>query len=473
MRSICLTLPTNRHCPDTVTALGEEAAYAADHFDIDVHLLVLDSCPPADRAAHAAALRHLPAHPRITAHHLDEAAQRDFLTRVTARSGSAKPDLLLDLMLPDGLSYGACTNRAFLIASALGCRSVHRRDSDCTYQVLDGEKIFPIHHELASLGKPASEAAAAVSETVLAPAHAHRPVSMVGSSFIGEPSVDIAEIEQLDEGVYHDVVSLWGPVDQSDEQKRELVDESFKGAGTDPFTGDHSTLTLVDPMRVDMSNIGFHHEVYERVPLPPATDTIGSDYFLIHLVHDAALPGVLHNRNIENYYTPYRRTDAGFRAYQTRFVKFLLSMLYFNFVYERMGAAGPALLDEHEHVRGDTVSGFLRESTGLDRTDNIWRLDRVSTAYRKLGGRYAEFAELMDARRGRLLDEARQDTEDFALLIDAWPALVGAAREAGLGSAGGMGRTNGLGRTDGLGSASGLGRTDGLGSAGGLGSADG
>ncbi|CAM5703244.1 hypothetical protein SVIOM342S_01614 [Streptomyces violaceorubidus] len=143
MRSICLTLPTNRHCPDTVAALGEEAAYAADHFDIDVHLLVLDSCPPADRAAHAAALRRLPAHPRITAHHLDEAAQRDFLTRVTARSGSAKPELLLDLMLPDGLSYGACTNRAFLIAAALGCESVHRRDSDSRYQSVDGRTVYP------------------------------------------------------------------------------------------------------------------------------------------------------------------------------------------------------------------------------------------------------------------------------------------------------------------------------------------
>ncbi|UXI83286.1 DUF6271 family protein, partial [Streptomyces vinaceusdrappus] len=56
MRSICLTLPTNRHCPDTIAALGEEAAHAVAHFDIDVHLLVLDSCPPPERAAHAEAL---------------------------------------------------------------------------------------------------------------------------------------------------------------------------------------------------------------------------------------------------------------------------------------------------------------------------------------------------------------------------------------------------------------------------------
>jgi hypothetical protein len=432
---ICLSLPTNRACSAAITGLGEEAAYAVRTFGVEVHLLILDSCDEATRAEHARVVAGLPATPGVVVHHLDEEQQRTFLRRAIERSGAADGERMLDLMLPADLSYGACTNRAFLIAAALGCSAVLRRDSDCSYQVFDGEQVFPVHHELASLGRPATEAVAAVTETDLAEDHAHRTVSMVGASFIGEPSVDIAEIERLDAGVYHDVVSLWGPVDWSEEQKRQLVEESFKGAGTAPFTGDHSTLTRVDPMRVDMSNIGFHHDVYERIPLPPATDTIGSDYFLIHVVYDAALPGVLHNRHIENYYTPYRRTDEGFRAYQMRFVKFLLSMLYLNHVYARMGSAGPELLDEQEHVRGDAIAAFLRESTGLDRTENIWRLDRVGTSYRKLGGRYAEFADLMDARREQLLDEACRDTEDFAVLIDAWPALVRGAREAGLGSA--------------------------------------
>ncbi|MFH8439884.1 DUF6271 family protein [Streptomyces sp. NPDC018026] len=430
MRGICLTLPTNRHCPDTVTALGEEAAYAADHFDIDVHLLVLDSCPPEERAAHAAALRRLPAHPRITAHHLDEAAQRDFLTRVAARSQSAKPELLLDLMLPDGLSYGACTNRAFLIAAALGCESVHRRDSDSRYQSVDGRTVFPVHHELLSLGERAADAAAGVTEPVaLDNDLRERRVAMVGSSFVGELSVDIAQIRDADPAVYHDVVSLWAPEGWSAEQKRALVEESFTGAGTEPFTADHSLLTVVDPMRVDMCNIAFHGPtVSERVPLPPARDTIGSDYFLIHLVHDARLPGVLHNRNIVNYYTGERRTGSGFLAYQTRFVKFLLSMLYFHHVYDRMAEAGDALLDEHGRVRPGTVAALARESTGLDTAENVRRLDALDTAYRRLGGRYADFADLLAGRRARLLDEARGDMADFALLTEAWESMVAAAR---------------------------------------------
>ncbi|WP_399890901.1 DUF6271 family protein [Streptomyces sp. BBFR51] len=429
MRSICLTLPTNRPCPETIAALGEEAAHAADHFDIDVHVLVLDSCPPPDHAAHAAALRRLPAHPRITAHHLDEAAQRDFLTRVTAHSGSAKPELLLDLMLPDGLSYGACTNRAFLIAAALGCDSVHRRDSDSRYQSVAGRTVFPVHHELLSLGARAADAVPGVTESTLPGPLLERRVAMVGSSFVGEPSVDIAQIRDADPGVYHDVVSLWAPEGWSAEQKRELVEESFTGAGTHPFTADHSLLTVVDPMRVDMCNIAFHGDtITERVPLPPARDTIGSDYFLIHLVHDARLPGVLHNRNIVNYYTGERRTGPGFLAYQTRFAKFLLSMLYFHFVYDRMAEAGDALLDEHGRARPAGVAALARESTGLDTAENVRRLDALDTAYRRLGGRYADFADLLAGRRARLLDEARGDMADFALLTEAWEGMVAAAK---------------------------------------------
>ncbi|MGW4911733.1 DUF6271 family protein [Streptomyces sp. NPDC004270] len=427
MRRICLTLPTNRPCSATIAAVAEEAAYAAEHFDTEVHLLILDSCTAAVRAEHAEAVRRIPEDPRIVVHHLDEDRQRDFLRRAIDRAAVMKPDLLLDLMLPAGVSYGACTNRAFLIAAALGCESVHRRDSDSRYQTVNGDNVFPVHHELLSLGRRAADAAPEVTENALAVGHMNKRVAMVGSSFVGELSVDIGEILRIDPAVYHDVVGLWAPAHWSDEQRRQLVDESFRGAGSDAFTTDHSVLALVDPMRVDMCNISFHG-VHERVPLPPATDTIGSDYFLIHLVHDAALPGVLHNRNIVNFYTGERRTDSGLIAYQLRFVKFLLSMLYFNFIYDEMARAGGRLLDDQGQVRASAVARLAWESARLDPGENVRRLDVLDSAYRKLGGRYAEFADLLGQRREGLLDEARGDIEDFALLTEAWEPLVRAAR---------------------------------------------
>ncbi|MET9534309.1 DUF6271 family protein [Streptomyces sp. NPDC006649] len=432
MQRICLTLPTNRGCAATISSLRAEAQYAAEHFGVEVRLLILDSSGEQDFAEHAKVAGEATGTPQVIVHHLGEAEQRTLLRQFISGADVPKPDLLLDLMLPSGVSYGACTNRAFLFAAALGCESLHRRDSDSTYQVLDGEPVFPVHHELLSLGKRAIDAVDGVSETRLDPAHAQRTVSLVGSSFVGELSVDISEIQRLDPAVYHDVVSLWAPREWPDEAKRQLVAEAFTGAGTDPFTGDRSAVGPVDPMRVDMCNVSFHREVYERVPLPPATDTIGSDYFLLHLVHDAGLPGVLHNRHIVNFYTGERRTDAGFMAYQLRLVKFFLSMLYFNSVYGRMAAAGGALLDDRLRLRADPVAAFVRDSSWLDREENEERLRVIDRSYRKLGGRYAEFADVLAARGDRLLNEAQRDMEDFALLIEAWEPLMRVSREAGI-----------------------------------------
>ncbi len=365
MRRVCLTLPTNRAATATVAAMLDEAAYAVDAFDVAVHLLILDSSEEADHAAHAAVLHAAATSRNVVVWHLDERRQRDFLLRVIDAAGVRKPDLMLDLMLPAELSYGACTNRAFLIASALGCESVHRRDSDSRYQTFNDTKVFPIHHELMSLGRTAAAAADGVTETDLDAGLSQRPVVLVGGSFVGELSVDIGEIQRIDPDVYHDVVSLWAPGDWTDEQKRELVDESFRGAGTEPFDGDHSVLTVVDPMRVDMCNVAFHR-VHEEIPLPPAVNTIGSDYFLLHLVHAAKLPGVLHNRDIENFYTPERRTDSGFERYQLRLAKFFLSMLYLHEVYRRMADAGDALLAEDGRVRVAVIADLVHDSTALD-----------------------------------------------------------------------------------------------------------
>ncbi|MBE1574369.1 DUF6271 family protein [Amycolatopsis roodepoortensis] len=431
MRKICLTLPTNRACADTLSAVIEEARYAVERFDVEVRVLVLDSSDAHDFAAHAQVVRAARRVPKVSLWHLDEAYQRSFLNGVIRRAGLDRQSRLPGLMLPAGVSYGACTNRAFLFGAALGCESVHRRDSDSRYQVVDDAKVFPIHHELASLGKSAADAAPGVSESELDPGLAERPVVLVGGSFVGEPSVDIEEIHRLDEDVYYDIVSLWAPAHASEEEKRNLVKESFRGSGAGPFARDHSTLTVLDPMRVDMCNIGFSR-VHEQIPLLPATDTIGSDYFLLHVVHAAGLPAVQHNRDIMNFHTPERRTESGFVGYQLRLVKFFLSMQYLNFIYGRMKTAGESLCDERDHVRASAISAVVRESLELDDEENVLRLDCLQRGYRKLGGKYTKLAEILASRGSHLLSEARQDIADFALLIDHWERLMSASREADL-----------------------------------------
>ncbi|MDX5571607.1 DUF6271 family protein [Streptomyces sp. ID01-9D] len=434
MRRACLTLPTHRACSGTIAAIGEEAAYGAREFGVEVHLLILDSSPEPVLAEHRAAVAALPASPGVTVHHLDEDEQRAFLSEVTERSGApaAVADRLLDLMLPSGVSYGACTNRAFLVAQALGCTSVHRRDSDSRYQHLDGEPVFPLHQELAHLGRRADDVRKSATRSKLPPGSDDRRVAVAGGSFVGEMSVDVAEIRELDPDTYGELIGLSLPEGYPEFVRKHLIDESFRGAGNGMFDGDRTTLAPISPMRVDMCNIALDHEVYRRIPLPPATDTIGSDYFLLHLAHDARLPGLQHNRHIVNFHTAERRTDDGFLAYQLRFAKFLLAKTYLNAVYGRTAKAGDALLDAGGHIRASVVAGFVRDSIDLDRTEVARRLDVIDRAYRRLGGRYPTVADTLAENSGRLLDEARDDMADFALLMDHWEALSGASAEAGL-----------------------------------------
>ncbi|MFJ9458967.1 DUF6271 family protein [Kitasatospora sp. NPDC101447] len=432
MRRICLALPTMRPCAGTIADLAEEAAHAVANFGVEVHLLVLDTNDAAGFAENAGAVAALAPAPGVVVHHLGEARQRTFLRRVTERSGAPDPDLLLDLMLPPAVAYGACTNRLFLAAAALGCTSVHQRNDDADFQTVDGRKVFPIHHELLSLGRPAGEAAAVVTRSELDPADADKPVVLVGGSFIGELSVDVGEIRELDPAVYHDVVGLWAPPLWSEEDRNAVVEASFSGAGAEPFTADDSVLGVPDIWHVDMCNIALDRRVYELLPLLPSTETIGSDYFLSHVVLDAGLPGVVHNRHIVNYYTPERRTGPGFVAYQLRFVKFLLSMLYLYPVYGEMMDLGGALLDDRHGLRVEPILDSVRRSAHWDRSRNEHCLDVLDRSYRKLGGKYAELADVVAGRRQRLLDEAQQDVERWAVLIEAWAALVAAARAEGL-----------------------------------------
>ncbi|MFE6228983.1 DUF6271 family protein [Streptomyces sp. NPDC057854] len=424
MRRVCLTLPTHRACTATIAAVAEEAAYGAREFGAEVHLLVLDSSASADLAAHRAAVAALPPAPGVVVHHLDEDDQRAFLRAVLATAGLPGADRLLDLMLPAGVSYGACTNRAFLLAEALGCASVHRRDSDSRYQLRDGAPVFPIHHELTALGRRAADLTGTVGRSRLDPACADRTVVLAGASFIGAPSVDVAELRARDPEAYREVVGLSVSSRHPEIWRRNLIDEAFRGAGTAPFTTDLTTLTLVSPTRVDMCNVALGREVYGRVPLPPAPDTIGTDYFLLHLVHSARLPGVLHNRHIVNYHTGERRSDDGFLAYQLRFAKYLLATAHLDAVYAGLSAAGDALLDPAGRLRPAAVAALVRDSTLIDPAGNEERLDVLDRRYRSLGGRYATAAGLFAARRARLIAEARAGMADFALLVDAWAALT-------------------------------------------------
>ncbi|MFT5758460.1 MAG: hypothetical protein ACI9LM_003202 [Alteromonadaceae bacterium] len=424
MNKICLALPTNRECADTIRLLFKEAIYAAAEFKVKVCLLIIDTSQKADTEKNLIAIEQLDITSKVEVKHFDKEQQQKHFITLFNLLPFADEVKLLDLMLPEDVSYGACTNRAFLLAASLACESVHRRDSDCHYQVVNTKTIFPIHQELLSLGKIANTITHDSILSQLSIQQKNMPVAMVAASFIGELSVDISDIKQLNPSIYSDVVSLWAEKNTSKEHQELLVEHSFKGAGDSAFTADQARLGQVDPMLVDMCNISFHG-IHEVVPLPPAKDTIGSDYFLIHLVYHAQLPSVVHNRHIENYYTPERKTYDGFIKYQRRFLKFMLSMPYFHKAYELMSLAGSdKLLGVCNKLDNAEVCKVIAGAITIDNEHCHYVFDEIIKNYQLLGGRYQQLANALSQEKEVLIIQAKRDMEDYHYLSKLWPQLI-------------------------------------------------
>lgn len=432
MNRICLALPTNRQCAETIALLHQEAEYAFSTFNIPVCLLIIDTSDEQALAANLAMVTSLETHQGVEVVHVDKHQQTQFLSTLCQAVTADESQRLLDLLLPEGVSYGACTNRAFLLAAALGCDSVHRRDSDCDYQLHQGNIVFPVHQELLALGKTAATVQDPSISNALSDAQRALPVSMVAASFIGEMSVDIEEIRQLSPSVYHNVVKLWAEQGASEQEQSQLVEQSFKGAGTQAFSEDKASLGRADPMLVDMCNISFYG-VHEKAPLPPAKDTIGSDYFLIHLVYHSALPALVHNRHITNFYTPERKTDEGFIRYQRRFIKFMLSMPYLHCAYKLMAAAGADnLLTPEQQINNAQVCHIIESTLNIDNTHCHVVFDQIIKNYTRLGGRYKALTNLLTDEKDSLIQQARTDMEDYLYLSRNWIQLINLAKESGL-----------------------------------------
>ncbi|WP_428751458.1 DUF6271 family protein [Vibrio cionasavignyae] len=426
MKKICLCLPTNRECASTIELLYRESLSAIDHFMVEIKLLVLDTSIGEAAIKNRNAVNEIRPTDKVEVIYLDESSQRAFLSRI-AKKAQIPEDRFQSLMLPKSVSYGACTNRAFIIASALGCSSIHRRDSDCTYQSKNGAIVYPLYNELRAIGEKAADVCELMTETDLTTEQKELPISVVGASFIGEMSVDIGEIASINQQAYFDTVSLWAKPSLNPSEKRALVEKSFRGGGQSRFVEDETKLGAADPMFMDMCNIAFEN-VHEQFPLPPAKNTIGSDYFLMHLIHNSSLPGVVHNRHIDNFYTPERRTEQGFREYQFRFVKFLLSMPYYHECYRLMAEENSNLLDKNQAINVPCVLDILRSSLTISSEEGYRVIEQLISTYCALGSKYERFANQLNEKAELLIAQAREDMADFVFLAECWESAILAAK---------------------------------------------
>lgn len=434
-RRVCLAIPCNRECGHAIAGLASEAACVAHTPGLEVLVLISDTSDPATQAANARQVQHSQAESGQPLIHLTTDQQRDFLQRMLAATDLA-PTLatrLQGLLLPDGISYGAATNRLFLFAASLGCESVHRRDSDSHYLQHQGQPRYPLLQELRYLGREAHHLGEEVTQVDAHLPEQECPVMLVGGSYRGETSIDIMPMYQANPALCHEILGLWTPRDMSAAEQQAFNNRMFLQRQHDPFEHDRAILTTADADErpVDMCNVSFY-AIHEQVPLPTAPGTIGADYFLIDLLRALALPVVHHNRDILNYYTPERRTEAGFIDYQLRLARFFLYMSYAHEIVAQLGALPNRIISRDWQIDQAALAGLIEQAAGGCDQENADKLAVLCRALPQLGATYARAAEEIARQKARLLSQAKQDMLDFAFLVQHWPCLIRASQRTRL-----------------------------------------
>lgn len=169
-------------------------------------------------------------------------------------------------------------------------------------------------------------------------------------------------------------------------------------------------------LRVDMCNIAMR-DVYKRLPLPNFTDAIGSDYFALELYKRAGFQPVLHNRHIVNQYLD-DRCEAGLRAYQHKFVRYILYTSWFN----HMADFAQSIFPDTYEVDVVALNRAAIGAYAATKQQTQAHLQVIIRNYQQAGGLYAQIASELDC--DDIMQWYKQQCSEYVDLLMAWPLLI-------------------------------------------------
>lgn len=422
-----LYVPTNRSCVDQVDQLVAEAQLLTAA-DTSCALAVIEhgDAPWVERHRDALARRAR----GVGAFHLTTAATSRFLRAVVEELGLARStaDRLLSLLHPNEVAYGAGPNKAALLAAALGCDVLHRRDSDVRVDHGQAGPAYPCVAELGALGRTPHELG------LDRQAAAAERVEFVGTSCFGSPPQDRRDLLAAGERFLVELELLAAPDDSPERLKEELR----QYLTVDPATRYTEDFYELDPHGRTVMSACALARVFRELPEMPLAGTLGTDYLRRNLLRALGRPLVFHSRKMRHRYDEdrARQTDpAAVNDYAHRDLRHLILW--------------PILVRHHDTLRRSPEL-FLTAAGGLDvasYADSVAvARDHVAPAVADLpfrfGAIYRAAAGVVGDRviAARLhgvadsvesgpdfVQEVLDGVEDFCLLLRHWPDLVDAA----------------------------------------------
>lgn len=423
MNKRSVVIPTNRECVECIKAYVEEAKRIQDRTGEECSFVLIDTSSEETQELHKKVIEELKKkYNCIKIFYLNNQDQTKFLKELVKLHKSENSELLYELLNPSGLSYGAAANRTFLVAAALGCNIILRRDSDTLPQMKNGTYLFPSDIENEYLGKTLESIKSQLSKNDYANELAsmgNNCVLMVGANYLGEWAGDYREMYEYNPDILKKHVWMNMPQKTSEEVDAR-IQYRYLQRNSDLHVEDR--LEVVKDDLIEVGNFGLK-DVFLDVPLIPSEYALSMDYFYHSLFDELQLPKLYHNRHVQHFHTKERGCEAWFNRYHLGIAKSKVLRRYLAKVYKEVSSNRDKILQNGRIDNIEIAKIFDKVSqTKLKEADIL--MDDLIELYNSIKiEKYPKVAALMKERKEEILAEAQEDISKMGFLCKEWKAL--------------------------------------------------
>jgi hypothetical protein len=306
-------------------------------------------------------------------------------------------DKIFNLLFKSKISYGSIANRIFLIANFLGYNIIHRRDAD-TYLNNINEIDFPIKEECRILKNEQS-------------------AFLLGGGYIGDFAIGYNNLEEHN---LHELIE--NGYRYSDFENLDLnFQYRFKNnCSTHMFKESLPRYMRTDEILVEVGNSCIR-EIFKIFPCSTATFTNGVDY-IYHFILNALGTNTFYHCN-EVFHN--HKSDASIEnySYHYGFAKSRAINVYFYKLYNYIKNNKKIFLDVKSNgLQYINIFPHVKQifSNALDESQEVLK-KHISILYKS--NAYKQIAQRLNTDFCKIIDETKNDLEDYILLSKYWIEL--------------------------------------------------
>ncbi|MTD55585.1 DUF6271 family protein [Amycolatopsis pithecellobii] len=430
-----LYVPTNRPCADQISELAREALLiGTDGRSCVLALIEHSDAPWVDQ--HRKTLAEQRKSQGVKVIHLTAGVAGNFLRTVINRLDlpSADSNRLLALLNPDELAYGAGPNKAALLAAALGCDTLHRRDSDVRVDEWSTGKAYPCVPELQALGRKIADLGLTLQPNGARNPDPSKTVNFVGTSSFGNSPHDRRDLLLAGEHFLVELELLAAP----DESPDHLLEELRQYLTVDPgirYTTDFAELDLT--ARTVMLSCAMK-DVFLELPEMPIHRTLGTDYLRRNLLRNLHYPIIFHSRKVHHRYDDDRAKQVNPSAvndYAQRDLRHLILWPILTRHHETLRRAPNSFLTPDGKLNSEQYAANLLDVLEdvvpvikelPERFVSIYRAAARTVGDKQVAARLYGVADAVEAGPD-YVGEVAQGVEDYCFLVRHWRALIESA----------------------------------------------